>query len=147
VTFDHRLPLLLMLLLTTLSACGPSGSGDASTTGHAVRVTYEGKPIGSVVVRLYADMTPNASTPSYLGFSNNQGMAYLNPADGDSVPFAGTQWSVALLSDGDGGWMLDPKLGDPTGANIQFYVDDITTRSEQVPTIEVPRGAVRSLGR
>lgn len=142
------LPLIVLGICTVcLIGCGSSDDSLMVREGHLVKVFYDEKPIGGVEVRLYNVSYVDGDEPAYVGFSDPSGSAYLTPLGENSPAIDSMQWKVAVLSDGDGSWMIDPKYNDPAKAamEIQFGGDDSSADSS--PTIRLPSGAIRSMAR
>ena len=137
-----------VLLLHGLVGCGRNGTSLPFRSDVAVAVLYQGKPLGNVEVRLYrSDVATNSDTttavePNWVGFSDAAGTAYLSQTDGATGEAAAeTTWLVAVRSDGDGGWTLDPRLGDPERSGLTIRFAD----SPGPPPLNLPDQAIRSL--
>ena len=138
-----------VLLLHGLVGCGRNGTSSPFRSDVAVTVLYQGKPLGNVEVRLYrSDVATNSDTttaaePNWVGFSDAAGVAYLSPAGevaGDkSAAAAESTWLVAVRS--DGGWTLDPRLGDPERSGLTIRFAD----SPGPTPLNLPDQAIRSL--
>ncbi len=90
-----------------VGGCGVGGKPLTVREGHLVKVFCDDKPIGGVEVRLFNVPYVDGDKPAYAGFSDISGAAYLTPV-GDGAPsIDAIQWKVAVLSDGDGSWMID----------------------------------------
>ena len=142
---------VLLLLLRGLVGCGRNGTSSPFRSDVAVTVLYQGKPLGDIEVRLYrSDVATNSDTttaaePNWVGFSDAAVVAYLSPAGevaGDtSAAAAQTIWLVAVRSDGDSGWTLDPRLGDPERSGLTIRFAD----SPGPTPLNLPDQAIRSL--
>jgi len=130
-----------------LAGCGPGGDSSTIREGHLVKVFYDEKPIGGVEVRFYSVPYVDGNQPAYVGFSDTSGSAYLTPVGEDVAAIDAMQWKVAVLSDGDGSWMIDPKFNDPAKAAIELNFGVADATGDSAPTIQLPGGAIRSLAR
>lgn len=136
--------ILLSLWSVLAIGCGHDDSM-AVREGHMIKILYDEKPIGGVELRLYRAPYTDGNPTSYVGFSNTSGEAYVTPVGEDAPPIDSAPWMVAVLSDGDGSWMLDPKLGDPAKSAIELKIG--AASGDAAPVIRLPSGAVRPLTR
>jgi hypothetical protein len=130
-----------------LAGCGPGGDSSTVREGHLVKVFYDDKPIGGVEVRFYSVPHFDGNQPAYVGFSDTSGSAYLTPLGADAAAIDAMQWKVAVLSDGDGSWMIDPKFNDPAKAGIELRYGVADAVGDSAASIHLPDGAIRSLAR
>ncbi len=145
----RRFPNLLLLAIccSCVAGCGAGGNPSTVREGHQVKVFCDEKPIGGVEVRLFNVPYIEGDKPIYAGFSDTSGAAYLTPA-GDGAPaIDAIRWQVAVLSDGDGSWMIDPKFNDPAKAGIDLQFDTAGTSGDSAPAIRLPGSAIRPMTR
>lgn len=136
---------VLAMSCLCLAGCGAGGNPSTVREGHLVKVFCDDKPIGGVEVRLFNVPYVDGDKPAYAGFSDISGAAYLTPV-GEGAPSIDTiHWKVAVLSDGDGSWMIDPKFNDPAKAGIELKFDVAGASGDSAPAIRLPGNAVRSL--
>ena len=137
----------LAMCCLCLAGCGAGGDSSTVSEGHLVKVFYDDKPIGGVEVRFYSVPYVDGNQPAYVGFSDTSGSAYLTAKGEDAAAIDGMQWKIAVLSDGDGSWMIDPKFNDPAKAGIELQLGITDATGDSAPTIHLPGGAIRSLAR
>jgi len=137
----------LAMCCLCLAGCGAGGDSTTVREGHLVKVFYNDKPIGGVEVRFYSVPYVDGNQPVYVGFTDTSGSAYLTPMDEGAAAIDAMQWKVAVLSDGDGSWMIDPKFNDPAKAAIELQFGVADAVGDSAPTIHLPSGAIRSLAR
>ena len=128
-----------------LAGCGTGGNPATVREGHLIMVFCDDKPIGGVEVRLFNVPYAEGDKPAYAGFSDTSGAAYLTPAGEAPPAIDTTQWKAAVLSDGDGSWMIDPKFNDPAKAGIDLQFDAAAASGDSVPSIRLPGSAIRPL--
>lgn len=134
---------LFGLCIGTFVGCG--GEASKVREGYLVKVVYEDKPIGGVEVRLYRSPHVDGAEPTFVGFSDNAGDAYLTPLGESQSPTDSAPWQVAVLSDGDGSWMIDPKYNDPGKSGLKLPLGISGSAGDSPPTLRLPSGAVRVL--
>jgi hypothetical protein len=134
---------LFGLCIGTFVGCG--GEASKVREGYLVKVVYDDNPIGGVEVRLYRSPHVDGAEPSFVGFSDNAGEAYLTPFGGGQPPGGAASWQVAVLSDGDGSWMIDPKFNNAGKSGLELQVDLNASPGDSPPVIRLPSGAVRIL--
>lgn len=137
---------VMMWVCLTLGGLVTGGCGDTAFTGrdgYPVKILYDENPIGGVEVRLYEKSRLSEGQPAYVGFSDRGGVALLAPVESDAPAIGAVQWTVALSSDGDGSWMLDPQWNDPAKSGLELTI----AAGDDVPVLRLPQGAIRPLSR
>ncbi len=128
--------------LSLMLGCGQAARDTATPTGPFAVVKCDGQAVLDIHVLFYrADRDTNV--PTLEGFADLQGRIYLRPVtDGDpQMLHESMSVKVAIISQGNGDWMLDPKYADPKTSGLQ-----ISYQAETSPTvIELPKSAIKPL--
>ncbi|QDV66438.1 hypothetical protein Poly24_01240 [Rosistilla carotiformis] len=129
----------LSILVSLLAIVGCSdSSSESSNQSPTILLRYKGDPLANVRVQLH----DSESGPVVAAaISDPTGQARFKQVS----PSGGPQYFVSVESISDGGWILDPKLGDPATSGLSIPTFDST--SQQPHELDLPPSAVRLLTR
>ncbi|SMP64236.1 hypothetical protein SAMN06265222_108190 [Neorhodopirellula lusitana] len=131
---NFRLHLAPMMVLATLVGCDSDGPSTAAMDSPHVQVLYQDGPLPDVCVRLHETQEGPVLAQA---ISQHDGRARFTELPSP----APDQYFVSMESVSDGGWLLDSKITQAKQNAIRL--DSFTQSPQQ--TIQLPRGAVRSL--
>ena len=130
----RRIAAACWLAIAVLAGCDGPIDGADPTGGSTVRVLYDDAPLADVVVRLHAA----AGGPVLdQAISAADGLAVFTHLP--SPEPAG--YEVSIMSAGDGGWIMDPKVTERFTATLRLE----PFAQNKAQSIRLPRGAVRVL--
>ncbi|WP_417748103.1 hypothetical protein [Rosistilla oblonga] len=133
----RTIPLSILVSLLAIVGCSDSSS-ESSNQSPTILLRYQGDPLASVRIQLH-ESESGPVVAAAISDRTGQARFKLLPPPG------GAQYFVSVESISDGGWILDPTLGNSATSGLSIPSFDST--SQQPHELDLPPSAVRLLTR